>query len=139
MGTWIWYADQILRNFPEARVICLRRPREETVKSFLAKKPNSNRWQKSEWDGDPWGETCPWYDDGLTKEEAIGAYWDGVYGEAEDLDRIWDRFLLEEMDEVLNDRAHQRQTLRALGFDRPKTHVGIHKNQGTYEAKSGGH
>ena len=130
MGTWIWHAEDLILADERVRFVCLKRNREETVRSFLAKKPDSNRWQRSEWDGDPWGLTSPWYDDDLTKEAAVRAYWEDVYSTAARLEHDYPgRFRVFPI-QALNSNSGVRAILRFVGFPSPRIETGIHLNRG---------
>lgn len=130
MGTWIWHAKDLILEDHRVRVVCMKRNREETVRSFLAKKPDSNRWQKSEWDGDPWGRTSPWYDDDLTKRAAIRAYWEDVYSTADRLAHDFPTQFRVFPIQALNSESGVRSILDFVGVPKPNIKVGIRLNQG---------
>lgn len=90
------YVEEILHAFPDARVICLRRSRAETVESFV-------RWMHvcygvgrvNHWRADRtglvhsiWDPCFPRYDV-ETLDEALGLYWDEYYRRAEALVRLY--------------------------------------------------
>ena len=82
-----WANQQQVR----VRFVCLRRGREETVRSYINKiRPyNANHWMThdgSRWTHDPtWDPIYPKFDTCKTMREAVGAYWDHYYEVAERL------------------------------------------------------
>jgi len=82
------YVEAILRIFPKAKFVCLKRDRDETVESFKKKIGRRNHWlvhNGNGWELDlNWDDKYPKYDL-LNRDEAIGRYWDEYYTEAERL------------------------------------------------------
>ena len=86
---WINYMSEIMSHILNPKVICLKRPREETVESWMIHQPELNlltdlkskhwddKYEYLEKQGDQW----PKFD--LPKKEAHGAYWDYVYDAAD--------------------------------------------------------
>lgn len=111
---YLTYVEQIAARNPEVRFVCLRRDRQATIRSWLAKSA-IRRWPSkrvadrlSAWitrtpyytarnfwmehDGSRWARDEVWDKcfpkfPGPTREEAIGQYWDYYYEEAEKLAR----------------------------------------------------
>jgi len=83
------YVDRILGEAPEAKFICLERPKAEVVASYLKKTPRTNPWMVhdgAEWFIDePWDRCYPKHP-GPSKEEAIGQYWDDYHDAAKHLE-----------------------------------------------------
>lgn len=124
---WINYVGLIMGTIKDPRCICLKRPMDQVVESFLAHSPNNNHWT------DPtsphWRPTkdthttisyqWPKYD--LPKAEALEAYWKEYYAKAEYLaDRYPDNFMIIDMEMALNDMASQREMLAFAGIDYDK-------------------
>jgi len=86
---WINYVSEMMSQILNPKFICMTRPRQEVIDSFLAYMPEINHFTAADskhWDdkkdrkGDaPW--CWPAYD--LPKAEAIGAYWDEYHKKAE--------------------------------------------------------
>lgn len=129
-GTWIWYAEMFLEATEEVRIICMKRPREPTVESILRKNEGRNKWQRSKATGDRWDETCPWYQDELSKRQAVGIYYDHVYSTATELASQYpDRFRIFPMRYTLNEADGQRALLEDfLEIEDPTYQIGIHRN-----------
>lgn len=76
------YLEKLIGVFPNLKVVCLERGRQEVIDSFMWKTRWQNRWHSHdgiEWIKDNvWDPTFPKYD--MTdKAEAIGAYWDDYH------------------------------------------------------------
>jgi hypothetical protein len=116
------YVESILRQVPEARVICLERPKHEVVDSFLRKlSPGVNHWsddperKRHRLDG-----CFPHYDARLGLAAAIGRYWDEYKERVAALRRehpgqvgCWP------MHAALNEEPVMRSMLRFAGFEEP--------------------
>lgn len=121
------YVRPILEQLPDARVVCLRRDRAETVRSYLAKADGRNHWMRhdgSRWRLDPIWDACyPKYErDGI--RPALEAYWDEYYSTVAELEaefphnvRLW------EMEEALNTREGLEGVLDFVGLEAPMVEV----------------
>jgi hypothetical protein len=73
------YLEKLIDVFPNLKIVCLERGRQEVIDSFMWKTQWQNRWHKHdgvEWVKDNvWDPTFPKYDT-AEKAQAIGAYWD---------------------------------------------------------------
>jgi hypothetical protein len=73
------YLEKLIGVFPNMKVVCIERGRQEVIDSFMWKTRWQNRWHNHdgvEWVKDNvWDPTFPKYDT-TDKAEAIGAYWD---------------------------------------------------------------
>ena len=116
------HVGQVWDALPEARFVCLIRPRAETVASFVRYMPRERNWLQSYGDRSGWDASFPTYDSSLTFEQAAGAYWDEYYDRATDLE--CDRFRVFPM-ENLNTQAGVEQILRFVCVDEPRVIVGI--------------
>lgn len=76
------YLDRLLDALPAARVICMRRDREQMIRSFMEWTRWRNHWYDhdgTEWVRDHvWDATHPKFDI-PDKQQALGAYWDDYY------------------------------------------------------------
>jgi len=117
------HAEQAIEAFPEIRIVCLERPREEVVAGFCrlldetAKMP-TNHWAREPgpgWFNDPlWTRIFPQYDTS-DRVEGIGRYWDEYSARAAEMARrfpdnvrVWDA-------DVLTSEAGVREVLEFVG------------------------
>lgn len=124
---WINYIGTIMGNIKDPRCICLKRPREQVVESFMAHSPNNNHWTDPDslsWDPNKDTHTVlsyqwPKYD--LPKRKAIRKYWDEYYTHAQYLEtRYPDNFKIFSVQEALNSPYGQREMLKFAGIDANK-------------------
>lgn len=82
------YVSFIISRFPNVRFICLKRKREQVVKSFLKWSSSVNHWYEHDgttWDKDAMMDSAfPKFNE-PDKAKAIGLYWDMYY---EEIDRL---------------------------------------------------
>ena len=110
-----------------ARVICLRRDREETVASFLARRRDHATANPTDHlrPGPLAYLALPKFDTG-TREQNARELWTYYYEQAEmAMECFPDAFQIFDMDVALNTEIGQRDMLEWAGFDAPRTHVGI--------------
>ncbi len=113
------YVELLAEREPEARFVCLKRDRAETVRSFLQKTEGRNHWYDHGGDGwaeDPlWDPAFPSFDE-PDKAAALGRYWDAYYAEADRLAaRHPDRFRVFPT-ETLNAAEGRAALLDAAGY-----------------------
>lgn len=116
------YAEEILDRFEEARFICLRRDRQETIDSFvrlLVKTRQGrpmNHWSadREGFDSDEWDAMFPKYP---TRDmaQAIGLYWDEYYSWCERLIAAHSQRVRLFETNALNDPAAVREILTFAG------------------------
>lgn len=127
---WLNYVGAIMGHIPDPKFICLKRPREQVVNSFLKHAPGLNHWTL---------EGCQYWDPNkdfssmssvmwpkyeLPKAAAIGAYWDEYYEKADYYERRYpDNFRIYPMDFVLNTKGGQRDMLTFAGFPEDKQNI----------------
>lgn len=78
---WLPYLEQVFDTFPDAKVVGLKRRREETIASFERIKGTLNHWTTrygKRWERNAWDECYPSYDTD-DRPDAIGRYWDEYY------------------------------------------------------------
>lgn len=122
---WMRYAGKIMSEIPNPKFICLKRPREQVVNSFLKHIPNLNHWTdptSSHWNISRDTRAIqsimwPKYDE--SKANAIGRYWDSYYSQAGYFQhRFPDNFRIFDMKKVLNTTDGQREMLEFAGIEK---------------------
>ena len=113
------YAEEVLASHPEARIVCLRRDRAETVSSFARWCAGAHRWLEhsgGKYKRDGWDKCYPKYDI-QDPDEACGRYWDEYYAAvATPEKRFPGRVRLWDMEEALNNEDTQSTILRFVGI-----------------------
>jgi len=140
---WINYTGLLMKNFDDPRMVCIQRPKEQMVASFLKHWPEENFWTDPEspsWDGQfpkvGWSNPNPdelsllWPKYDLPKREAIAAYYDDYCDKAD----FWRRrlpnnFMVIGLDEAMNTRGGQQRIFEFLGIEDPNYFVGVKLNQ----------
>ena len=127
------YVNSILEMYPDAKFVCLKRNKEDTIPSLVKQAKTRNFWTRT--DSKHWlptdtrgkfYKTFPSFD--APREAAAGMYYDYYYDLAATIG--WthpDNFLLVNMEDVFNDKQTQWDTLRFLGIEHPKVKLGIRK------------
>jgi len=123
---YLLYARQILTNLPTARIVCLKRNREEVVESFCTYLDKSHPIAIDHWSrvpGEGWfhepqrTRIYPQYDDLSDRQQGIRRYWDEYYAEAEKIQAERpDSFRIFET-ELLSTPEGQAEILRFAGYD----------------------
>jgi hypothetical protein len=121
------YIEAALARFPDLRVVCLERPREEVVASFCAWLDRAHPLPTDHWSAEPapgwyhepvWTRTFPQYPT-RSREEGLRRYWDDYHTRAGALARQHqDRVRAFPMAETLNTEAGQRALLDFVGIPR---------------------
>ncbi len=135
------YVEEVLHQLEEARCICLKRPMQATVQSYLCKtnerpgEPPRNHWTPHEgnlWRLDPrWDKHYPNYFLHATDRQTyIRRYYEDYYTEAQSFATMESRFKLMAMDDALNTKAGQTEIFEFLGIAQPDYDVGITLNEG---------
>lgn len=135
-SSYLPYVEHILSRSPDTRFVCLERDREGTVASFMAKtRDKADHWKSpaafTRHAG--WNRCFPDYDHRLTREQAIGRYWDDYHRRAKSLAAAYpDNVILLPM-EALNTESGQREILEFVGIPRAEQCVfaeGVKLNRG---------
>jgi len=113
------YVEDIIKTFPNAIFICLKRNREDTINSWYKHALGRNYWTKR--NSEHWGDYAsdvleqymPKYD--LPKKEAIGQYYDDYYKKAEELTK-YPQFRIFDMDYTLNTDSGQMELFNFIGL-----------------------
>lgn len=135
---WLPRFEALLEAFPDLRMIVLKRDRLETIASFLKVKGGEgkggiNHWIDHDgrfWRRNIWDECYPKYEAGGSRE-AIGAYWDDYYRQAEALQRRHPAVLRVFPTTHLSTPEGQRELLSFAGFTEPVTIDALAANAGT--------
>lgn len=144
---WINYIGAIMGNLKDPRCVCLKRPRQEVVDSFLQHSPFNNHWtdpKSLKWDPNKDVHTklsyqWPKYD--LPKPEAIERYWENYYGLAEYLQAQYpENLAIFTTHEALNTLDGQRRMLTFAGIEQGKQNIilnqklnSLHKPKGNLQ------
>lgn len=129
---WLPLLEYIWGEAPETKVICMRRDRAETVRSYMRWTEGRNHWMDHEgeqWDRCRWDHAYPSYE-AASKEEALGMYWDEYYDRAEALQAGKpERFRIFELG-AMNSRTGVREILDFAGVPRgaQRLNAGIREN-----------
>ena len=132
---WIKYVPEVLRYAPDARFVCLKRNKNEVVRSFLARSDKQNWWtdpSSKHWDTELKLEfkiiMFPKYD--LPKTDGVSEYYDEYYRKAVAWEKIYPRnFKIFNMEEVLNEEVAQIKMFDFCGIENPKLMLGKKYNQ----------
>lgn len=133
---WLPHVDYILNKCPSAGFIALRRPKAETIKSFISiKQPSGiNHWTTNNsgavaynlWDG-----CYPTFGVDLSLYNALERYWEAYYEDCERMaEEHPDKFKILELSDLTNYDKFQ-SVLRSLGVEVDLTGESIHSNKGT--------
>ncbi len=134
------YVGEAIRIWPDLRVICLRRPREEVVRSFCAWLDRvhplpTNHWAKVPapgWHHEPvYTRMFPQYEE-QDREAGIRRYWEEYYAAGEDLEREFPQQMrIFDTDAALNSSDGQRDLLAFAGVpgDRQVLVLETHENE----------
>lgn len=135
---WLPRFEALLVAFPGLRMIVLKRDRLETIASFLKVKGGDgqgaiNHWIDHDgrfWRRNIWDECYPKYG-AKGSREAIGAYWDDYYRQADELQRRHPASLRVFPTTHLSSADGQREILTFAGFTEPVVVDGLAANVGT--------
>ncbi len=143
------YVDEAIQCEPSIRVVCLKRPKDEIVRSFCAWLDRNsplrmNHWAKSPaegWHHDPFfTRLFPQYDV-TDREEGIRRYWDEYYQTAEDCERRFpNQFRIFDMEAALNTKQGVEDLLSFVGIPKAEQviEVGVKVTGGEPPRKEAG-
>lgn len=113
------YIDQVLNHWPSTKIVCLKRNKEDTVKSFLKWTHSTHRWldhDGSQWHQEEWDKCYPKFDI-ADRDEACRRYWDLYYEQVDSLlGKFPGRIRIWEIDRALNTKAGLRELLDFVGL-----------------------
>jgi hypothetical protein len=134
--SYLPYAERLLDECEETRLVVLRRDRAETVRSYERLAGGRNHFAghaRGDWRADPeWDRCYPDYE-GLDLRAALCRYWDEYYERAADLvTRHPDRVLLVDVPAALSTESGVRRILDHAGVPRcdQVIRTDIHENRG---------
>lgn len=117
------YVEFLLGEVPGCRFICLERPREHMVASYLKKTENFNHWYEHDggvWQKNPfWDASFPKFPE-PDKARALGLYWDAYHAEIERLVAQYPRHVACFQTEVLNSSVGMNAILDFMGYSGPR-------------------
>lgn len=132
---WLRYLDQMIKEYPNLRVVALRRSKSATVQSFLRcvggdQKGGLNLWSfhdSSYYQTNSWAKTFP-RNHAKTMTRALENYWEEYHAGI-------DQALLKYPNHIksfhvtdLNSVEKQKELLEFCGFREPKIDVHLHYN-----------
>lgn len=129
-----WQLHEYANKRYDLKFVCLKRNKDEVVKSFLNKfkRQNNNPLQdhndptliKNEWDA-----AFPKYDTSLSLEEAIGRFYDDYYEIARDKQEEFPEHFKIFATDSLNTSDGVASILSFIGYQNPKIVTGIQKRK----------
>lgn len=125
------YVNLYLERFPGVKFIVLKRPKEQVVNSYMIKTKKWNNWQKHSNAKNRWFKTFPKYSEDLTKEQALGMYYDDYYKLCDDIIPPESRYDISTAS--LNNRSACIEMLKFCGFTDPvwsRRHANSNKQLG---------
>jgi len=132
------YIEQ-LNNEYDCKFICLKRNKEDTVRSYSkwTQKQNVNHWvihDNTKWNHNQWDISYPKFDYDDNKENSISKYWDMYYDLAERYERELDNFKIFDISS-LNTEEGLQEILNFLDIELKdiKKITGFHDNKGEVE------
>jgi len=133
---WLPYLEQLLGEFPDARIVVLKRDRHETIRSFESilgpEGAGQNHWVDHGgigWQRNRWDSCFPKYP-AAGRSEAIGLYWDEYYTKAHKLSEQYPENILVRDTSELDDIEAQEKILFFCGFRNPLTVRDLKLNKG---------
>jgi hypothetical protein len=129
--TWLAYVDELLEIWPDAKFVCLRRKRKDTIKSWEKQMEGRKRFgiysvfKNLETEKVEIHNIFPDFGD-IPLQEASGKFYDAYYKEAERLQRFYpNNFRIFESPRVLAEVKLQRKMFKFCGV-RAKTNTRTH-------------
>lgn len=111
-----------------ARFVCLQRPREEVVQSFMRKVGDGvDHWRYLPEQSTVWSWCFPCFD-AESRADAIALYWDAYYDEVQRLKKGGVPIYMMQTSD-LSDRDARAECLSWLGVDSPNIDIAPHKNR----------
>ena len=113
------YAEFLIERFPDVKLVCLKRNREEVVKSYLGWAKEYHHW--FDHDGGIWKKHTLWDSahpkfDEPDKVKAIGLYWDSYYAEVDRLIRLYPDHIACFPMQYMNTSDGQQAILDFIGY-----------------------
>ena len=135
---WLPHVEYMLERY-EAKVICMKRDKGDTINSFVRKTPFRNHWQEHDgvyWQRCTWDKCFPNYK-ADSKEEALTMYWDEYYHTVNAIEKRFANNMLVVSLEEFNAEEGRRRILDFIGIDRKEQIVDVnaHVNKHQYPVK----
>lgn len=115
------YIEYILDNYPDTKIICLKRAMNEVVESYMKKTRRRNHWMKHSglfWNHCEWDQCHPKYKS-LTKRNALRKYWIDYYKTVDSLKLNHpESIIIMDMHDALNTQSGIRHLLNFVGIDK---------------------
>jgi len=108
------YVPQIIVEFPEVKILCLKRSRKQVMQSYMRATPGRDRWRTEDIQG--WNHVYPKYFDAKTKAESIGRYWDDFYTQAESYESQYPTYFKIIPTQALNSKNGMNYMLSFFGY-----------------------
>lgn len=128
---WLPYVEQLIQLDHAVKFICLKRDKDQTVKSYLQKTKNRALWQSNvpeKMKKNIWYDCYPSFET-ENKQESIELYWELYYKTARLLETKYPQRFRIVKTEALNDRAQVIDILEWCGLDDPVVSpVPVHSN-----------
>jgi hypothetical protein len=129
------YVARIRARVPDARFVVLKRDRNATIESFMAKtRDKAHHWvpETLTTRRKRWNQCFPKYEPGTPKRVAVGRYYDEYYAVTDALERAEPGVFFTLRTEELGVVATQRRLLDFLGVprDEQRTEAGLQTNRG---------
>lgn len=122
---WLPYLEEIFHHFPESKIVCMRRDKQDTVRSFEKIKGvegrGFNHWIKHDgvkWTKNLWDICYPKYNVS-SRKTAIALYWKEYYDFAVRLRRRYPNNIIIVKLSDINSKKGQEKILEFCGIDRP--------------------
>lgn len=112
------YVPRIIKDYPEVKFICLKRPRGDVVTSYLVKTQGVNHWYLHDgkrWAKDHWDPMYPKLDE-PNKKRAIKKYWDMYYETSAELEKKYPNNFKVFFMKELNTREGRNRILAFAGI-----------------------
>lgn len=124
------YAEALIQRFPDIKLVCLKRNRQEVVNSYLEWTQGRNHWFEHDgvaWDKNPaWDGAFPKFNE-PDKAKAIGLYWDMYYADVDRLIRQYPGHIACFWMDSLNRKRGRRAILDFIGYGGPRVVDGHHR------------
>lgn len=112
------YLEEILREFPDAKIVSIKRDPDSTVASYMKWTEGRNHWKEHtgiRWRKCVWDDCYPKYE--LDKKESIQQYWKDYYLKVDELSKKYPSNFFHLNMEDLNSEKRVEDLLDFCGFE----------------------
>ncbi len=116
---WLPYVDPMISSFQRLKFICLRRAKDETVRSYIRKTEGRNHWMRHDgrqYQKDVLWDRCYPKFEATSKEEALEKYWEMYYETAALLEKKYPEIFRVFEISVLSSADKFRNVLNFIGI-----------------------